>query len=58
MSKTNSRTIHCDGCGTWSYGTGIDDSFAQIRAQLKRRGWKINLPGIPGGKDLCPTCPN
>lgn len=60
MSRTNSRTIHCDGhgCGIWSYGAGIDDSFAQIRAQLKKRGWRVNLPGYPGGRDLCSACPD
>lgn len=58
MSKTSTRSIHCDRCFNWSYGEDTGDSFAQIRTQLKRRGWRVNLPGVPGGMDLCPTCPD
>ena len=33
------------------YATGLPVHV--VRTKLKARGWKV---GLPGGRDLCPTC--
>lgn len=58
MSKTTVRSIHCDRCFAWCDGGDPLDTFEQMRRKLKKRGWRVKLPGVPGGMDLCPNCPD
>jgi hypothetical protein len=44
------RTLICDGCGAV---IDAGRTAAIVRAEAKRNGAKVNLPG---GKDLCPDC--
>lgn len=46
--------IKCNDCGD----TGIRHQAGYqhphtLRAELKRQGWQV---GLPGGKDRCPSC--
>jgi hypothetical protein len=52
MSISHETTIWCDyeDCGQWDQATG---NAAMVRRDLKKKGWKVNLPG---GKDFCPSC--
>jgi hypothetical protein len=51
MSITTIRSVHCDRCHTW-VENGIGTA-ADVRAFVKRCGWKV---GLPGGEDLCDEC--
>lgn len=59
MSVTRITSIHCDGCGDWSYEDGENVSHGTsggpIRRHLRAKGWLVNQPG---GRDYCPNCRN
>lgn len=57
MSVTRIVSIHCDGCGEWSYGAGVGrDTATEIRRDLMKRGWVTRRHDSRNIVDLCPDC--